>query len=78
MAGRGLCEASADQTSLKELMMRQAAEVFVLADATKLGRADQPHWALLPARWTLITDASASDAQIEPFARMKPVRVIRA
>ena len=58
--------------------MRHAAVVFVLADACKLGRADQPHWALLPARWTLITDASASEEEIEPFARMKPVRVIRA
>lgn len=78
VAERGLCEASADQTSLKELMMRQAAEVFVLADASKLGRTSQPHWALLPARWTLITDASARDEQLEPFLRLRHVRVIRA
>lgn len=78
VAERGLCEASADQTSLKELMMRQAAEIFVLADSSKLGRADQPFWALSPARWTLITDASAADEQIEPFRRMKTARVIRA
>lgn len=77
VAGRGLCEASADQTSLKELMMEQAAEIYVLADASKLGRADQPHWALTPARWALITDAAATDEQIEPFRR-RHVRVIRA
>src|SRR3974390_602953 len=37
VAGRGLCEASAEQTALKELMAAQAADVYVLADASKLG-----------------------------------------
>lgn len=78
VAGRGLCEASADQTSLKELMAAQAADVFVLADASKLGRASQQFWALLPRRWTLITDATATDEQIAPFVRHHGVQVIRA
>jgi DeoR family transcriptional regulator, fructose operon transcriptional repressor len=78
VAGRGVCEASAEQTALKELMMAQAADVFVLADATKLGRASQQFWAPLPRRWTLITDASASDEQIAPFLRQHGVQVIRA
>ncbi len=78
VAGRGLCEASAEQIALKELMAAQAAEVFVLADATKLGRASQQFWALMPRRWTLITDAGASDEQIAPFARQPGVQVIRA
>ncbi|MDQ2079725.1 DeoR/GlpR family DNA-binding transcription regulator [Xanthobacteraceae bacterium Astr-EGSB] len=77
VAGRGLCEASAQQTALKELMAEQAAEVFVLADATKLGRASQPYWAPLPRHWSLVTDAVATDDQIAPFAR-SGVRVIRA
>jgi DeoR family transcriptional regulator, fructose operon transcriptional repressor len=78
VAGRGLCEASAEQTALKELMAAQAAEVFVLADASKLGRASQQFWAPMPRRWTLITDASASDEQIAPFARHHGIQVVRA
>lgn len=78
VAGRGLCEARAEQTALKELMIAQAAEIFVLADASKLGRATQPFWALLPQRWTLITDASATDEQLQPFARSSAVHIVRA
>jgi DeoR/GlpR family transcriptional regulator of sugar metabolism len=77
VAERGLCEASAQQTSLKELMAEQAAEVFVLADASKLGRASQSYWAPLPRGWCLITDAAAADQQTAPFTRLG-VRVIRA
>ncbi|MCK2054894.1 DeoR/GlpR family DNA-binding transcription regulator [Methylobacterium sp. 37f] len=57
VAGRGLCEASLDQVTLKSLMMRQAREVIVLADASKLGRAEQTAWAPLPRNWTLVTDS---------------------
>ena len=78
VAGRGLCEASAEQTALKELMAAQAAQVFVLADASKLGRASQQFWAPLPRRWTLITDASAGAEQLAPFERQHGVRIIRA
>lgn len=63
VAGRGLCEASLDQVALKSLMMEQARDVVVLADAGKIGRAEQPAWAALPSRWTLVTDASVSDDQ---------------
>jgi DeoR family transcriptional regulator, fructose operon transcriptional repressor len=77
VAGRGLCEASAQQTALKELMAEQAADIFVLADATKLGRASQQYWAPLSRPWTLITDATSTDQQIAPFTRLG-VRVIRA
>lgn len=77
VAGRGLCEASLDQVALKSLMMEQAREVFVLADATKLSRSNQPAWARLPCRWTLVTDGRASDEDCEPFAACG-ARVIRA
>lgn len=60
VAGRGLCEATLEQTALKTLMTRQAAEVFVLADASKLGRAGQPCWTPLRAGWHLVTDAPAA------------------
>jgi DeoR/GlpR family transcriptional regulator of sugar metabolism len=68
VAGRGLCEASLDQVALKSLMMEQAREVIVLADATKLSRSNQSAWAQLPCRWTLVTDWRASDEDCEAFA----------
>ncbi|MDR3670335.1 MAG: DeoR/GlpR family DNA-binding transcription regulator [Holophaga sp.] len=78
MAGRGLCEASPEQTALKEMMMAQAKEVYVLADSSKLGRASQQFWAVLPATWTLITEADAGEALLEPFRRMPGVRLLLA
>ncbi|SFL92474.1 transcriptional regulator, DeoR family [Bradyrhizobium sp. NFR13] len=60
---RGLCEADLDQVALKSLMMQQAKDVIVLADAGKLGRAEQDAWAPLPPRWTLVTGAGASAEQ---------------
>lgn len=58
VAGRGLCEASLDQVALKSVMIAQARETIVLANAGKLGRAEQMAWAPLPRRWTLVTDAT--------------------
>src|SRR6201996_2796220 len=68
VSGRGLCEADLDQVAWKSLMMQQSNEVIVLADAGKLGRAEQAAWAPLPPRWTLVTDAGASEAQRADFA----------
>ena len=65
VAHRGLCEASLEQISVKRLMMRQSREVFVLADASKLGCASQPAWAPLPPGWTLVTDGD--EQQCTPF-----------
>jgi DeoR family fructose operon transcriptional repressor len=64
VAGRGLCEAHLDQVALKSRMMEQARETIILADATKLGRAEQSAWAPLPAHWRLITDAAATVPQL--------------
>jgi DeoR family transcriptional regulator, fructose operon transcriptional repressor len=68
VSGRGLCEADLDQVALKSLMMQQSNEVVVLADAGKLGRAEQTAWASLPPHWTLVTDAGLSDEQRNGFA----------
>jgi len=68
VAGRGLCEADLDQVMLKSLMMEQARETVILADAAKLGRAEQSAWAPLPSHWRLITDAAANDRQIAALA----------
>jgi DeoR family transcriptional regulator, fructose operon transcriptional repressor len=77
LAERGLCEATLEQASLKRLMMTQAGEVFVLADASKLGRMNQPFWAPLDRPWTLITDAAASAEQCALFED-RGVTVLRA
>ena len=63
--GRGLCEATLEQVSLKGLMLSQAAQVFLLLDASKLGRAGQPFWAPFRPGWTLVTDAN--EAACAPF-----------
>lgn len=66
VANRGLCEASASQSYLKERMIQQAAKVFVLADASKLGRDRQQYWTPLNSEWTLIT-YQASAELLAPF-----------
>ncbi|PRX36109.1 DeoR family transcriptional regulator [Paraburkholderia sp. BL18I3N2] len=75
VAELGLCEASADQSYLKECVMRQAAHVFVLVTADKLGHASQQHWAPLERAWTLITDDGAQQDQLEPFDAQEKITV---
>jgi DeoR/GlpR family transcriptional regulator of sugar metabolism len=75
VAGVGLCEASAEQAYLKECIIRQAADIFVLADATKLGRARQQYWTPLERPWMLVTDAGATALQLEAFRALKQVKV---
>ena len=69
VAGRGICEATDAQASLKGLMAAQAEEVYVLANADKLGRAASHAWTALERPWTLITDAAATEAQLTLFRR---------
>jgi DeoR/GlpR family transcriptional regulator of sugar metabolism len=66
-ADRGICEAELEQTRLKELMMERGAAVYVLAHAAKLGRRPFHAWAPLPPDVTVVTDSSATEAQIRPF-----------
>ena len=68
VAGRGLCEASAEQAYLKECIIRQAAHVFVLVTSNKLDRANQQHWTPLERDWTLVTDALLDAPAMEQFA----------
>lgn len=68
-AERGLCEATAVQTRLKELMARTAARVYVVAHAAKLGASPFSSWVKLGVPWTLVTDAAAPEEQIEAFRR---------
>jgi DeoR/GlpR family transcriptional regulator of sugar metabolism len=78
VAGRGVCEAEPAQCALKEQMARQADEVYVLADASKLGQAPFRSWAPLDRPWTLITDDQAAEEQLTPFRETPGVSVITA
>lgn len=77
VAGRGVCEVSAEQSALKQQMIDRSREVYVLADAGKLGRADSHWWAVFERPWTLITDAGASEEQLAPF-REDPLCTVQA
>jgi DeoR/GlpR family transcriptional regulator of sugar metabolism len=77
-AERGVCEASAEQCAVKSRMITQAADVYVLADSSKLGRASSHWWTRLPERWTLITDAGATAEQLTPFEQAPGVTVVVA
>jgi DeoR/GlpR family transcriptional regulator of sugar metabolism len=65
--GKGICEADLEQTRLKELMARRAGTTYVLAHGAKLGKSPFHAWARLPLPWTLVTDASASEEDVNAF-----------
>lgn len=67
VAQDSICEADLQQTRLKEMMCRQARDVVVLAYASKLGADPFNVWAQLPERWTLVTDDSVTEEQLELF-----------
>jgi DeoR/GlpR family transcriptional regulator of sugar metabolism len=71
----GLCEASAQQAYLKDCIIRRAAQIVVLADTDKLGRARQQHWTPIEREWHLITSALADEASLAPFRALKRVTV---
>jgi DeoR/GlpR family transcriptional regulator of sugar metabolism len=77
-AERGICEATAEQASLKRKMVESADAVVVLADASKLGHTGSHYWTPLERRWTLITDDGATDAQLAPFRALTDVEVVVA
>lgn len=64
---RGLCEADARQSRLKELVIERAAQTIVLAHSQKLENQPFHHWTKLPTSWTLVTDAGASAATKKAF-----------
>jgi DeoR/GlpR family transcriptional regulator of sugar metabolism len=76
-AERGICEADLEQTRLKELMMSRAEHTYVLAHADKIGQSPFHAWAVMPSRWTLVTDASADPDRLERF-RANGVEVVVA
>ncbi|MBB2203034.1 DeoR/GlpR family DNA-binding transcription regulator [Gluconacetobacter tumulisoli] len=77
VASRGICESADEQASLKDLMIAQASEIYVLATAEKLGRATSHAWTTIDRPWTLITDAGATPEQLEPFHKLGHVTIMR-
>lgn len=75
VAGRGLCEATVDQAFLKECIIRQAANVFVLVTSDKLNRDSQQHWTPVEKPWTLITNALAGHAGLHTFEKIPGVHI---
>jgi len=75
VAGRGLCEATAEQAFLKECIIAQAAGVFVLVTSNKLERASQQHWTPLERNWTLVTDALTEAPVLARFEERDNVTV---
>ncbi len=74
-ADDGLCEASYEQALLKEAMVERAAQIIVLADSSKIGRAPQRYWTPLSRPWTLVTDSGVSEAQLRPFRERKTITI---
>ncbi|MCW3839886.1 DeoR/GlpR family DNA-binding transcription regulator [Micromonospora yasonensis] len=74
-ADRGINEKDLEQTRLKELMMSRADHVYVLAHGAKLGQAPFHAWAVMPSRWTLVTDDSAPADEVAKF-REQGIRVV--
>lgn len=66
-AEHGLCEETPEQASLKRVMVDRAQELYVLADATKLGATPAHWWTRLERPWSLVTDDTASEDQLAPF-----------
>jgi len=62
---RGLTEASASESALKEIMVANAARVIALVDARKLGRTAFTFVAPLSAIDVLITDDSVDPRMVE-------------
>ncbi|MFJ5958447.1 DeoR/GlpR family DNA-binding transcription regulator [Paenarthrobacter sp. NPDC092416] len=72
---RGLSESTDQQASLKRLMIDAANEVYVLADATKLGATSAHWWTAIARPWTLITDYSATPEQLDAFSKRPEITV---
>jgi DeoR family transcriptional regulator of aga operon len=76
-ASRGASTDNEAEAEVNRLLAERAAHVVVVADATKLGRDAFARICGIERIETLVTDASASEALVEPFVNAG-VRVVRA
>ncbi|MUL43576.1 DeoR/GlpR transcriptional regulator [Streptomonospora sp. PA3] len=65
--GRGVNCPSPELAAVKELQMRSAREVVVVADSSKLHAGEHHHWAVLPGPHVLVTDDGISDEDARTF-----------
>lgn len=59
-------------------MARNCSRAYVLTDSSKLNKAPFGAWAVLPQTFTLITDYTASETDLTPFANDPHIEVIVA
>jgi DeoR/GlpR family transcriptional regulator of sugar metabolism len=66
------------QSHLKELMLQQADEAFVLADHSKLGETPFAYCTGLDRPYTLLTDSGSSIEQLDAFADVDQASLVVA
>ena len=64
---RGVASRTYEQSRLKSLMIENAIEVYVVADASKLGDNNFSFWSELPRHWTLVTRGDADEEHLGPL-----------
>ncbi|KII00312.1 DeoR faimly transcriptional regulator [Streptomonospora alba] len=67
VAGRGVNCPSPELAAIKELQMRSAREVVVVADSSKLHADEHHYWAVLPGPHVLVTDDGIGDEDARVF-----------
>lgn len=64
---RGVASRTYEQSRLKSLMIEHAAEVYVVADASKLADNNFSFWSELPRHWTLVSSRDAGEDCLGPL-----------
>ncbi|MEU6040667.1 DeoR/GlpR family DNA-binding transcription regulator [Actinomadura sp. NPDC047616] len=67
VTARGLCCPSPEQARLKHAMLHAGRATYVLADHSKIGAEPFAYWTPLDRPHTLIVDAAARPADLEPL-----------
>ncbi len=73
---RGIASRTYEQSRVKSAMMRNAAQVVVVADSSKLVDQNFHYWSTLPREWTLITDHEADRDALEKLRASGGVSII--
>jgi DeoR/GlpR family transcriptional regulator of sugar metabolism len=71
----GLACRTLEQSRLKTVMMQRASRVVVLADSSKLDGGTFPFWSPLDRPWELVTDAGATQAQLDRMRQAGAVHI---
>lgn len=74
---RGLGEPTSEETDVKERAAGRSGAVYVLADASKLGREDVPAWVPFGTSWAVVTDPQVPSVTVEAFTSYG-VRIVTA